>query len=89
MKLKNGQNERMIMLSQESVNRGKCKGEDDAFLRPVTVKELVEKCGGDFIDEICIAGPLRNPNVFGDVLASPKEFQKRTIKMFQAIGMLT
>lgn len=60
-------------------------GNLDPHLKIVTVKELVERCGGDFIDEISISGPIRHAEVFGDY--TPERIRLRTINLFQSLGL--
>ncbi len=57
---------------------------DAGSLKPVTAKELVERCGGDFIDEICLAGPIRHPEVFAHY--TPERMRQHAINVFEIIG---
>lgn len=63
------------------------KSERDSTLSRVTVKELVEKCGGDNLDEVMASLPIRHAEAFGDY--TPEEIRQRTTRVFACIGLLS
>lgn len=58
--------------------------DNEAPLKPVTVEELIERCGGDFIDAFFISGPIKSPDVFQN--HSSEDIRTRTVNTIRNIG---